>query len=166
MKRIISLIILVLAALVFTSCRVVEPTIITDHIRDTVTEVHHDTLAYTKPDSASINALLRCDSLGNVYVAEITRLKSGKATTQTFKLKDNKLSVDCKVDSMAVYLKIAKVYKTSERSKVSQPAPVIIDKPLSWWAKTINILGYIMLGVIVAGLIYAVVSLRGYLIGI
>lgn len=165
MKRILSLIILVLTLLAVTSCRTAKaPQVITKTNIVTNTVEVHDTVAKTVPDSALLNALLRCDSLGNVYLDQLIQV-SGRATTQSVTLKDNKLTVDCKVDSMAVYVKMSKVFKTSSDTTYIQSPPVKIEveKPLSWWDKTVRISGYIMLISLGLTIAYVIFQLRGYL---
>jgi hypothetical protein len=67
---------------------------------------------FTLPDSASIVALIRCDSLGNAYLSEIEKLKTGRAVRPSLTVKDNKAIFDCKVDSMAVYLKMYRRFES------------------------------------------------------
>ncbi len=79
----------------------------------TITEKHSDTVLFSAPDSASITALLKCDSLGNAYLAEITKLKTGRATRPEVRVRDNLIYLKCNVDSMAVYLSMHRQFKTT-----------------------------------------------------
>jgi len=80
--------------------------------RNVVIEKQLDTVLFTLPDSASIVALIRCDSLGNAYLSEIEKLKTGRAVRPSLTVKDNKAIFDCKVDSMAVYLKMYRRFES------------------------------------------------------
>lgn len=77
-----------------------------------IIEKQIDTVLYSRPDSSGLVALLKCDSLGNAYLAEIMSLKTGKASRSEISLKNNVITLDCKVDSMAVYLKMWKQNNT------------------------------------------------------
>lgn len=68
-------------------------------------------------DSASIKALLECDSLGNVHIKEITELKAGLMVKPSIKLVDNYITTECKVDSFLVY-KIMKLRFDTIQEKI------------------------------------------------
>lgn len=69
----------------------------------------HDSIFSTReifhsvPDSATIQALLECDSTGNVLLRQIEQFKNGKYINQNFSITDNRLVIKSKVDSMAIY---------------------------------------------------------------
>ncbi len=77
-----------------------------------IIEKQTDTVVYTRPDSASSIALLKCDSVGNVLLSQITGLKTGRSSTASIRVKDNFIFLDCKVDSMAVYLAKHREFKS------------------------------------------------------
>jgi hypothetical protein len=103
MKKIVVL--LLLFALV--SCKSTRPIISTSN-KSVLIERRVDTILYTLPDSASIVALLRCDSLGNAYLSEIERLSIGRSIKPSILVRDNRAIFECRVDSMAVYLSISR----------------------------------------------------------
>ncbi|MBK6346549.1 MAG: hypothetical protein IPF68_11540 [Bacteroidales bacterium] len=111
---------LLLALLALVSCRSTKPTS-SGVSKSVVEERSKDTLMFTQPDSASLVALIRCDSLGNAYLAEIARLKTGRSVRPSLRVKNNLAYFDCKVDSMAVYLSL---YKRFE--KVSDTTSAIV----------------------------------------
>lgn len=87
------------------SCRTPQPI-----VQEKIVEVERvvtntDTLVRTEPDSASIQALLVCDSVGNVLIKQLEE-EQGKNVALQAKLKQtNKgtaLVVDCKADSLQV----------------------------------------------------------------
>ena len=64
-----------------------------------------DTLVRTEPDSASIQALLICDSVGNVLVKELEEVQGKNVALQAQLKQTNKgtaLVIDCKADSLQV----------------------------------------------------------------
>lgn len=103
MKKIIFLLLL----LAMASCKSNKPlsSIIS---RSMVIERQVDTVVYTLPDSASIVALIRCDSIGNAYLSEIERLSIGRSIKPSVLVRDNRAIFECRVDSMAVYLSISR----------------------------------------------------------
>lgn len=68
-----------------------------------VIETLRDTMIYVS-DSASILALVKCDSAGQAYLSEIQALRLGKLMQPSITLSNSQLTVDCKVDSAAIYL--------------------------------------------------------------
>lgn len=110
-----NLLILLIIPMLF-SCKA-EKEIQQSNFRDRVVIVkERDTIAYTKPDTATLNALIKCDSAGNAYIAEITNLKNGRGTRSQISLKNSQLQVDCIVDSMAVYLQMSSKYESTNDS--------------------------------------------------
>jgi len=107
MKKIIFLLLL----LAMASCKSNKPLSSTIS-RSMVIERQVDTVVYTLPDSASIVALIRCDSLGNAYLSEIEKLMTGRAVRPSLTVKENKAIFDCKVDSMAVYLNMYRRFES------------------------------------------------------
>lgn len=101
MKRIITYL-GIMAALFMVSCKC--PECITTTETEKIIEVRtHDTTIVTAADSASVHALLRCDSAYNVVVWELTTLQGERieASFGTQKQgKDLLLSLDCKEDSL------------------------------------------------------------------
>lgn len=106
------------------SCRTPEPIIIRDVRVEKVTETVRDTVVNIMPDSASMQALLKCDSLGNVYLSQITEMELGKNVKPKIKLVNNTVTLDCIVDSMAVYLTWKERY-----TEVSDSTTMILPPP-------------------------------------
>ena len=95
--------ILLLTAALFIGCKINQPIVETIE-KEKIVEVHtRDTAIITKADSASIHALLKCDSAYNVVVGELTTMQGEriKASSNVQKQgKDLLLSLDCKEDSL------------------------------------------------------------------
>lgn len=106
------------------SCRTPEPVIIRDVRVEKVTETLRDTVVNILPDSASMQALLKCDSLGNVYMDQITELELGKNVKPKIRLVNNTITLDCIVDSLAVYVTWKERYTAvSDSVTTVLPAP-------------------------------------------
>lgn len=92
------------------SCRTPQPVVVEKLRTVTEREVVRDTVVHTKPDTASIVALLKCDSLGNVYMQQIMQLQAGRTVRPQIKIVDNVITLDCEVDSVAVYFQLKSRY--------------------------------------------------------
>jgi hypothetical protein len=99
-----------------------------EYIRDSI--YIRDTAVIIKPDSASIDALMECDSLGNVRVSEITTLQ-GNLTKLETKIKDNRFKVKCKSDTIKVHIKGNTEIKWRIKEKIVE-RPVVEYKDY-WW---------------------------------
>ncbi|MEI7594503.1 MAG: hypothetical protein WCK02_02060 [Bacteroidota bacterium] len=80
-----------------------EVRIIKTIIHDTIEKVK-DTTVFVPADSSWFRALLKCDSAGNVYIAEIIDLQTGKNMNINAGIKENIITVKTKIDSSAVYI--------------------------------------------------------------
>ncbi len=78
-----------------------------------VTVTERDTTILTEPDSCALKALLRCDSLGNVYINELFNIRDSLKNNKTsakgnrnaklnLNIKNNVLEADCECDTMAI----------------------------------------------------------------
>ena len=69
--------------------------------------------AYKLPaDSSMIKLLLQCDSNGQVIARELAAYKQGKnLQVPAVKIRNNALTVTCKVDSLEVYKRISRHYQ-------------------------------------------------------
>lgn len=115
-------IIVILVAL--ASCRTPQPVVVEKLRTVTEREVVRDTVVQIKPDSASITALLRCDSLGNVYMDQILLLKTGRNVKPQVRIVENIITLECEVDSTAVYFLLRDRYThTTDSITVTMPPP-------------------------------------------
>ena len=85
------------------SCKTPQPVVQTE-VKEVVIEREvRDTIVTIAPDSASIKALLECDSAGNVLVKELQEAQGKNVALQAELKQTNKgtaLVVDCKTDSL------------------------------------------------------------------
>ncbi len=140
---------LTILAIAIISCKTSQP------IAEKVIEVEKvvtktDTLVYTQPDSASIQALLVCDSMGNVLIKQLTE-EQGKTIALQAQLKQtNKgaaLVVDCKADSLQV---LVDKYREELQQKTEHSATEVVEvQYIPWIVKVLAWIGGIMLAYII-----------------
>lgn len=76
-------------------------TVSTEYIKDSI--YIRDTVVSVKPDSSYVEALLECDSLGNVRLVELSGLQ-GEITKLETSLKNNKFKAIAKTDTIKIYV--------------------------------------------------------------
>lgn len=85
------------------SCKTPQP-IVQEVTKEVVVEREvRDTIVTVAPDSASIKALLECDSVGNVLIKELEEVQGKNVSLQAQLKNTNKgtaLVIDCKQDSL------------------------------------------------------------------
>lgn len=69
-----------------------------------ITETIHDTTILLQPDTAILQALIHCDSTGQVYLQQLRTLQANTRVHQQLKLTGNTLTATTTIDSMAIYL--------------------------------------------------------------
>lgn len=99
----IGAVVLTLMLLWMVSCKTPQPIVQTE-VKEVVIEREvRDTIVTIAPDSASIKALLECDSAGNVLIKELEEAQ-GKNVALQAQLKNtnkgNSIVIDCKQDSL------------------------------------------------------------------
>ena len=104
--RVIVAAICVAIMLAMFGCKTPQPIVQTEVKEVLVERTITDTIVTIAPDSASIRALLECDSAGNVLIKELEEVQ-GKNVSLALALKNSSkgkpigtLSVDCKQDSL------------------------------------------------------------------
>lgn len=91
--------------LAMVSCKTPQPIVQTEVKEVLVERTITDTIVTIAPDSASIKALLVCDSVGNVLIRELEEVQ-GKNVSLALALKNSQkgkpatLAIDCKQDSL------------------------------------------------------------------
>lgn len=157
---IVAVVLTVLLCLCLSSCKTVQTQ---TEYKERVVEVRvRDTAIVTVADSASVRALLHCDSAYNVVVDELTTLQGAriKADVTTKRptnspTKGLQIEVDCKEDSMSIVCHL----KDSIISNLEKQVQVLsvprersgYDRFTSWftWIVIAAILLYIILRVLV-----------------
>ena len=113
---------LAMAALL-QSCRSVQPCVVGANTHDSVYVYveNTDTMVVVEPDSASMRALLECDSMGNVLLRELEQ-EQGRNIALSATLKGNVITVDCKQDSLQQLVnrlrEVVREYETNDTKEV------------------------------------------------
>ena len=123
------------------SCRTPQPIVQTEVKEVLVERVVTDTIVTIAPDSASIKALLECDSAGNVLIRELEEVQ-GKNVSLALALKNSKkgksatLAVDCKQDSLekVIALKDETIKELSNNKQVETIEVKYIPEVVKWFA--------------------------------
>ena len=143
-------IILMAAILSLQSCchKIYPSTSQTTNTTEIITEVIRDTVIQTLPDTAILQALIRCDSTGRARLEEINTLKQSVRTQQTISIakdpqphKPTPITVTATVDSMGIYLTYKERYKQTTQTQITK---TIIEKEvniLKWWQKVLMWVG-------------------------
>ena len=114
----------------------------TTNTTEIITEVIRDTVIQTQPDTAILQALIRCDSTGRARLEEINTLKQSVRTQQTISIakdpqphKPTPITITTTVDSMGIYLTYKERYKQTTQTQITE---TIIEKEVNiikWWQK-------------------------------
>lgn len=146
--------IVVLSAIILAAgCKTPEPVIIRDVHYEKIIETVRDTFIDIKRDTATIKALMKCDSLGNVYIEQISELKLGNKVKPEIQIIDNIITLDCIVDSISIYLMWKERYIEKADSTTVVPQPVKQQGFFHSIGKFINQLMWLVVIVVIVGLI-------------
>jgi hypothetical protein len=144
MKLTFNDILLILACIILawlmTACKTPQPIVQTE-VKEVVIEREvRDTIVTIAPDSASIKALLECDSAGNVLIKELEEVQ-GKNVSLALALKNLKgkpatLAIDCKQDSLekVIALKDETIKELSNNKQVETVEVKYIPDIVKWLA--------------------------------
>jgi hypothetical protein len=129
-----------LFAWIVTSCKTPQPIVQTEIKEVVVERTITDTIVTIEPDSASIKALLECDSAGNVLIKELEEVQ-GKNVSLALALKNLKgkpatLAIDCKQDSLekVIALKDETIKELSNNKQVETVEVKYIPDFVKWLA--------------------------------
>lgn len=132
----------IIVAVVFgalTSCRTPQPIVQTE-VKEVVVEREvRDTIVTILPDSASIKALLECDSAGNVLIRELQEMQ-GKNVKLQLSLEQSSgngvVTVECKQDSLerVIALQNEKIQELSNNKQVETVEVKYIPDIVKWLA--------------------------------
>lgn len=121
-----------------------------------------DSVVYALPDESLLEMLVRCDSLNQAHVSEIISLKNGRRlVAPSVRIDSNRITINCKVDSLAVYYRISERFSrvdtsykhVAETTKTSLKAVVPDCTPTGWqWFQIW--LGRILLILVLGRIIY------------
>ena len=140
LDNIIQTIVAAVLVAMLQGCKTPQPIVQTD-VKEVVIEKEvRDTIVTIAPDSASIKALLECDSAGNVLIRELEEIQ-GKNVSLALALKNLKgkpatLSVDCKQDSLekVIALKDETIKELSNNKQTETIEVKYIPEVVKWFA--------------------------------
>lgn len=140
-QTIVAAICVALLVWMLQSCRTPQPIVQTEVKEVLVERTITDTIVTIAPDSASIKALLECDSAGNVLIKELEEVH-GKNVSLALALKNSSkgkpatLSVDCKQDSLekVIALKDETIKELSNNKQVETIEVKYIPEVVKWFA--------------------------------
>lgn len=107
-------------------------------IHDTV-YIPHDSIITIPADNSSLFAWIYCDSLNNALIREIDSVKTGRPKI-TIGLHDNRLTVNCDIDSSTVAIKWNERHTSDKfyETKIERVTTNILTR----WQSFLIVLGY------------------------
>lgn len=138
-----------------TSCR----TQVGYSLNDTVfvETIHYDTIISFAADSASVTALLQCDSMGNVLLQQIDFLQGDNLTLQARLLHNTPVTtllVDCKQDSLQQEVELLTKKIRENRTEVRT---IEVPKKMNAWQAFIQVSGYLAWSCLILGFILKII---------
>lgn len=117
--------------------------------KEIIREVERDTVVKVEADSASIKALLECDSVGNVLLKRIAAYEAGKhVQPPKVGIQDNVLTATVKVDSFGIFMKFRDRYVERTDYVESKEKEVVYVNRLTGWQKfRIRLGDFVLVGV-------------------
>lgn len=98
--------------------------------------VQRDTEIIVQKDSSWLEALLECDSTGQVLLKEITAYRAGNHLGVPWvKIEDNRLTAKANTDSFGIYLSLKDKYEKIIRSDIVYAEKVREVFRTTWWQK-------------------------------
>lgn len=145
-------IILTLTALIPQGCssKIYPHTTQNTHTTETITEIIRDTIIQTQPDTAILQALIRCDSTGRARLEEINTLKQthSQQLQQTLTItpdpqphQPTSITITTTIDSMGIYLTYKERHHQTTQTQITE---TIMEKQvniLKWWQKGLMWIG-------------------------
>ena len=139
--RVIVAAICVAIMLAMFGCKTPQPIVQTEVKEVLVERTITDTIVTIAPDSASIRALLECDSAGNVLIKELEEVQ-GKNVSLALALKNSQkgkpatLAIDCKQDSLekVIALKDETIKELSNNKQTETIEVKYIPEVVKWFA--------------------------------
>ena len=137
--QIVGIVIAVVLCLAMFGCRTPQPIVQTETKEVLVDRTITDTIVTIAPDSASIKALLECDSAGNVLIKELQEAQ-GKNVKLQLSLQqasgNGVVTIDCKQDSLekVIALKDETIKELSNNKQVETIEVRYIPEVVKWFA--------------------------------
>ena len=137
LSGVFTVVLIVTIALFMQSCKAKKEVSSTTIVRtETIRETERDTVVEVQADSALINALLECDSIGNVLLKQITAYEAGKhVKPPRLDIRDNVLTATVKVDSFGIFMTFRERYVERTDYMESQEKEIVYVNRLTEWQK-------------------------------
>ena len=138
-RIIVAALLVALLVTILPSCKTPQPIVQTEFKEVVVEREVRDTIVTIAPDSASIKALLECDSAGNVLIRELTEAQ-GKNVKLQLSLEqasgNGVVTIDCKQDSLekVIALKDETIKELSNNKQVETIEVKYIPEVVKWFA--------------------------------
>lgn len=150
------------AFLLMSSCRTCEPIIETVEKQVTVKIHTRDTVITDRPDSASMRALLYCDSAYNVVLDELITMQGDRIETELkmerLRNGDLLLNMGCKEDSLRYEIQL----RDSTITELQKQTVVVREKYIPNYYKNTSIGFWVLLGIIIVYIVVRIL-IRVYL---
>ena len=150
------------AFLLMSSCRTCEPIIETVETERIVNVHTRDTVITDKPDSASMRALLYCDSAYNVILDELVTMQGDRIETELemVRLRNGGLllNMGCKEDSLRHEIQL----RDSTITELQKQTVVVREKYVPNYYKNTSIGFWVLLGIIIVYIVVRIL-IRVYL---
>ena len=152
-------------SLVITSCKPTKEILPKIEYREIYKETVRDSIITLPADSSYIQALLECDSIGNVYLKQLLNYGFGnnKLNPPKLNINDNILSATAKVDSISIYLILKDRYSYIDKQETEI---IEIEKPLNKWQKFLQKCGVAFLITVFLSIIYFVLKFHAKILNI
>ena len=138
-QTIVAAVLVALMVWVLQGCKSPQPIVQTE-VKEVVVEKEvRDTIVTIAPDSASIKALLECDSAGNVLIKELQEAQGKNVALQAQLKNTNKgtaIVIDCKQDSLerVIALQNEKISELSNNKQTETIEVKYIPDIVKWFA--------------------------------
>lgn len=119
----------------------------------TIKEVVRDTAIVVEADTAMMQALIECDSLGNAYITEIEALRKSSDMETTVKIVRDTLHIFTKRDTIVEYVSIKDSYYTEVDTIIKE-----VERELSRWEKFRINIGNAVLVLLGLALVYIIIK--------
>ena len=150
------------AFLLMSSCKTCEPIIETVETERIVNVHTRDTVITDKPDSASMRALLHCDSAYNVILDELVTMQGDRIETELEmeRLRNGGLllNMGCKEDSLRHEIQL----RDSTITELQKQTVVVREKYVPNYYKSTSIGFWVLLGIIIVYIVVRIL-IRVYL---
>lgn len=143
-------VLIVTIALFMQSCKAKKEVSNTTLVRtEIIREIVNDTVVEVQADSASIKALLECDSVGNVLLKLIAEYEAGRhVNPPQVDIRDNVLTATVKVDSFGIFMTFRERYiERTDYLESNEKEIVYVNRLTGWQKFRVRLGDFVLVGV-------------------